>query len=165
MKRKLILGMSLLEILVVVALFAVLGVMATRAILLTLRGTNRSDSSLRVRENLNYALSVVERQLRNAQDVAVCPNPDPLVLNYTDHSGYSESFSCINVGSSGYIASGSARLTSTEVAITSCSIVCARDETSLPPTITVTLEAEDAQASGLTKARSSSTAKILLRSY
>ena len=69
-------GMSLLEILVVVAIFSILGVIVTRSVLLTLRGSKKSESQVKVRENVNYALAVIERQLRNADSIVTCPN-DP----------------------------------------------------------------------------------------
>ncbi len=92
-----ILGLSLIEILVVVSIFAILGIIITRSVILTLQGSKKSESLIRVRENLDYAKSVIERQIRNA-DNAECPNPDTTLLNYTDQFGNKTSFSCTNIG-------------------------------------------------------------------
>lgn len=158
-------GISLIEILVVVTVFTILGILATRAVLLTLRGTNRSASTVNVRENLNYALSVMERQLRNSQNVTPCPNTDTTTLSYTDIGGNTTSFSCQTIGVNGYVASGSARLTSDQVAITSCSIVCAQGTGGVPDNVSITLAASDKQHVGIESAQFTATTKIYLRTY
>ena len=91
-------GISLIEILIVIGIFAVLGIISTRAILLSLQGSKKGDAQVKVRENLDYAVSVIERQLRNAGSISPCPNVDPLVISYSDSNDVSSSFSCINVG-------------------------------------------------------------------
>jgi prepilin-type N-terminal cleavage/methylation domain-containing protein len=47
-------GLSLIEILVVVAIFAILGIIVSSALVLTIQGTKKSESLVRVRENINY---------------------------------------------------------------------------------------------------------------
>lgn len=168
MKRTLKRGISLIEILIVITIFAVLGILATRGVLLTLRGTRKSESLGKVRENINYALAVIERQIRNAGSVSPCPNTNPLVLNYADGNGASTSFSCVNVGpTGGYIASGSARLTSTDVSVTSCSFSCAPTplgSTTLP-SVTIDVTAQNPGASSIETAQVSATTTIFLRTY
>ncbi|MFZ5932781.1 MAG: PulJ/GspJ family protein [Patescibacteria group bacterium] len=156
---------SLIEILLVVAIFAILGVLISRVILTTLKGSNRSDSLVRVRENLDYALAVMERQIRNSESVVACPNPDPLRVDYRDTDGVSTYFSCVNVRSNGYIASGSARLTSDEVNITSCSFSCSPASGRTPPSVTINLSAKDVFAQGIEQAQVTATTKIFLRTY
>lgn len=158
-------GISLIEILVVVTVFTILGILATRAVLLTLRGTNRSASTVNVRENLSYALSIMERQLRNSQSVSPCPNSDTTTVNYTDIGGITTSFSCQSVGPTGYVASGSARLTSDQVAITTCSIVCSQGAGGLPDTVNISLTASDKQHVGIESAQFTATTQIYLRTY
>ncbi len=158
-------GVSLIEILVVVTIFAVLGILATRAVLLTLRGTNRSTATVKVRENLNYALAVMERQLRNAQNVSPCPNVDTTTLNYTDVDGNTSSFSCQSIGPSGYVASGSARLTSSDVGITCCSIVCAAGTGGGLDSVNISLVAKDVKNVGSESAQATANTQIFLRTY
>ena len=158
-------GVSFIEILVVIAIFAILGVLVARITLVTLRGSNKSDSLIKVRENLDFSLAVMERGIRNAEAVIPCPNPDTTVLNYSDSEGVSSSFSCVNVGATGYVASASARLTSDEIKITSCSISCTQGAGAVPPSVTISLEAADARATGVEAAQVSATTKIFLRTY
>jgi len=159
-------GMSLLEILIVVAIFAVLGIVTTQAVFLTLQGSKKSESTVRVRENVDYALGVIERQLRNADSVPVCPNPSPNVIDFLNQNGEATSFSCVGIGGSDpYIASGSARLTSTEVKITICSFSCSPGTSVNPPVVSVDIEAQDKNAVGIQGSTVSNTTQIYLRNY
>lgn len=158
-------GVSLIEILIVVAIFAVLGVLISRVILTTLRGTSRSDNLVKVRDNLDYALSVMERQLRNAESVAPCPNPDTTRIDFRNGDGVATYFACTNVGASGYVASGSARLTSDQVAITACSLICTPSSGRVPPSVDISLEARGANQTGIERAIVTIATKIFLRTY
>lgn len=155
---------TLIEILIVIAVFAILGVLATRAILLTLRGSRKSESVVRVRENVNYALAVIERQLRNAESIntSTCTGGR---VDYTDQNGVSGSFVCTNIGAAGYIASGSARLTSSDVAVTACSFGCTAASGNVLPSVSVNVTAQDATATGVESAQVSSSTQIFLRTY
>src|SRR3989344_5305560 len=88
------LGIALFEILIVLSVFALLAAVSTQTIFLTLRGARKSDALGKVRENLGYALSVVERQLHNATYISECPNPDTSIITYEDQEGVIASFSC-----------------------------------------------------------------------
>jgi type II secretory pathway pseudopilin PulG len=138
-------GISLIEILVVMGVFAVLGILTTRSVILSLQGSKKGDALVKVRENVNYAMAVMERQLRNAEEITACTSSSIL---YKDSLGGDSSFSC----SGGYIASGSARLTSSEVVITACSFICTP---STPPQIDINIAAEGISA----------TTKVDLRTY
>ena len=158
-------GVSLIEILIVVTIFAVLGLLVSRVILTTLRGSNRSDSLVKVRDNLDYALSVMERQLRNAESVSPCPNPDTTRIDFKDSDGISAYFACTNVGSAGYVASGSARLTSDQVSIIACSLTCSPAAGRAPPSVNISLEARGANQAGVERAIVTAATKIFLRTY
>lgn len=152
-------GMSLIEILIAVAVFAVLGIITTSAIALTLRGSKKSELSLKVRENVGYSLSVIERQLRNADSIVACV---PTRIDYLDSLGNPAYFSCNNAED--YIASGSARLTSDEIVVTSCSFTCELGGSN-PPSVSVSLEASDAQNAGVEGSSITISTKVYLRTY
>lgn len=159
-------GVSLIEILIVIAVFAVLGILSTRAIILSLMGSKKGDAQIKVRENLDYAVSVVERQLRNAGNVSPCSliPENTSVINYNDSDNNSSSFSCLV--NEGYIASGSARLTSDEVTVTSCSFSCTEGTASTPPKVSIDIEAVDTKSQGSKEgSRVSITTEINLRTY
>lgn len=157
-------GISIIEILVVSAIFVVLGVISVAVLSKTLGSARKSDSLIKVRENIEYSFSVMERNLRNSESVT-CPNPNPMLLTYIDEHGNSTSFSCVNVGASGYIASASARLTSDTVAVTSCSIACTQADLNSPPRIQVDITASDAVNLQAEKGSVTLSTDIIARNY
>lgn len=159
-------GIGLLEILVVISIFAVLGIITTRSVLLTLQGSKKTESTVRVRENLNFAMGVIERNLRNANKITVCPNPSTSVITYIDTNGNNATFSCVNIGTeNGYVASGSASLTNTSINVKSCQFVCEKGSSLKPDSVSVSLEAVDKNTSGIEGADVVVGNKIFLRNY
>lgn len=159
-------GMSLLEILVVVSVFSFLGILITRSVVLTVAGSKRSESQIKVRQSLNYSLSVMERQLRNADSIPDCPNLDTNYLAYNDQDGNLTFFSCVPAGAGiGSVASQSANLTSSDVNVVGCSIVCTPGQEGSPSVVTISLEARDAQAVGTANSNVTLTTQINLRNY
>lgn len=154
---------SLIEILIVITIFAVIGLLSTRSVFLTIRGSKKSDSLVRVRENVNYSLSVIERQLRNSESVT-CPNGSPNTLNYISLEGTATTFSCVTGGADKYIASGSGRLTSADISVTSCAFTCTVGVNS-PPSVKVIIEAEDTESTAVEKGRVSIQTEIVVRNY
>lgn len=157
-----VIGFSLVEILIVISIFSIIGVLTTRTVLLTMRGAKKSDSQVRVRENVNYALSVIERQIRNSESVTCTASTT--IFNYISLEGTSTSFSCVTAGSDKYIASGSGRLTSSDVVITSCSFVCTKTGNN-PATVKISIEANDATATGIEKGSVTAETEIVTRNY
>lgn len=157
-------GFSLVEIMIVISIFAILGILSTRSVFLTLRGSKKSESLVKVRENLNYTLSVIERQIRNSEKV-VCPNPSTSVLNYTSSEGINTTFSCATSGTDKYVASGSARLTSTTIEVNNCSFTCAQVDPNTSPVVTVVLEGRDNENQSVERGSVSVQTQISVRNY
>lgn len=155
-------GISLFEVLIVVAVFAILGVLASRIIVLSLRGTSKSSSLVKVRENLDYALSVMERHIRNADSIISCPGN---AFSYQDENGLTGNFSCMGSGSNGYVASASARLTNDLIGVTTCSFVCEDGTSTTPPSVTINLTGNDNTTGGIGSSTVTISTKIFLRSY
>jgi prepilin-type N-terminal cleavage/methylation domain-containing protein len=167
-------GMTLLEVMVVITIFAVLGILVTESVTLTLQGAKKSESIVKVRENLDYSLSIIERQIRGASTiVSTCyiPPATPVPggspeIDYTDQNGTLSSFSCQQMGSdNSYIASGSSRLTDSAVRIVSCAFICTSSSSSNAPVVAIDLTMQDASASGTQKANVSASTQIYLRNY
>jgi Tfp pilus assembly protein PilW len=147
-----------------------LGILSTRAVLLSLQGAKKGDSQIKVRENLDYAVSIIERQLRNAGSIPPlsCTGIASSVINYSDSNDVPASFSCVDVPSAGYVASGSAllRLTSEEVKVITCSFTCTAGEGSIPPKVAINIQAVDAGTGGSKEGASVSiSTEINLRTY
>ncbi|MBI4157835.1 hypothetical protein HY502_03230 [Candidatus Woesebacteria bacterium] len=160
-------GVSLFEIVIVVGIFAVVALLTTRSTFLTLRGSRKSDSQIKLKENIEYALSIVERQLRNSNLVtSACDGSSLTRIDYADSQGTAGFFSCVSIGpTSGYIASGSARLTSSEISITSCSFVCLPQEGGVPTEVTINLSAKEVNSLGAESATVTTSTKVFLRNY
>jgi prepilin-type N-terminal cleavage/methylation domain-containing protein len=165
MKKRNLKGLSLIEILIVVTIFAILGVMISESLILTIQGTKKSESLVRVRENVNYSLSVIERNIRNASSIVDCTtNTDASIIYYLDQTGSASSFSCVNSGNdNSYIASGSSRLTSDSIKIDSCVFTCSQPSSSNPPLVTVDLTVHDISSSGIQSSSVSTQYQIYLR--
>lgn len=157
-------GMSLIEILIVVSVFAILGILTSRSVLTTLRGARKSDSQIKVKENVNYAFSVMERQLRSAYEID-CPNTDTTTIDFISLEGITTSFSCVSTPGDSYIASGSARLTSTDISVDSCSIVCEKESENSPAKVSVSVVATDSISQGPDEGSVSVETEIVGRNY
>lgn len=157
-------GLSLVEILVAITIFAILGMIISSSLILTIQGTKKSEAIIRVRENINYSLSVIERNLRNANGIADCTNTDTSKITYYDQNGYLSSFSCINTGrTNSYIASGSSKLTSSSIAIDGCSFTCSSASSSAIPVVVVDVTVKDASLSGSQASQVTAESRIYLR--
>jgi hypothetical protein len=100
----------------------------------------------------------MERNIRNAESFINCGSETD-AISYLDEDGSLSSFSC----ETDYIASGSARLTSEEVEIISCSFTC--DDSTSPPSVEISIGARDANATGIEGAQMTTSTKIFLRTY
>jgi len=124
---------SLVEILIVIAVFAVLSIVSTMVIQTVLKNANKTQSQINVRENLGYVMSVIERQLQLSKGITVCPIIDPYKVDFTSETGVAASFVCENIGlTDPQVASYSGvttpatkyRLTSSSVIIDYCNFSC-----------------------------------------
>lgn len=158
-------GYSLIEILVVITVFALLSVVASQALLLTLRGARKSEATIKVRENVSFALAVIGRHLHNSLAVTPCPNLDASRLDYSDQDGGQGSFTCVDPGEEGYLASGSARLTTDKVAITECLLTCNPGTLGSPPWVEVTLTAKSSETVGAEGSSVTTSTQIFLRNF
>ncbi|TSC87469.1 MAG: hypothetical protein G01um101416_452 [Microgenomates group bacterium Gr01-1014_16] len=104
----------MVEILVGLGLFAILGVGVAVMLFATLRGARKTTAINVANNEGRHALNLMAQMTRFAK-VAQCPSPTSLTLTKTDDTTMSYSLS----GTA--IASGSANLTSQRVTVTACS--------------------------------------------
>lgn len=115
-------GFTLLEILVVISVFVLVIALVNQIFFSTLKGTSKSQATSTVKQNGNYAVSIMQRSLYGAREITQCLSDR---VAYLDLEGKPASFLCLGAGTdAGYIASGSARLTSEDVSLTNCVIRC-----------------------------------------
>jgi len=164
-KKSINYGFSMVELLVVLGIFSFVVVITTQSLIDTLRGSRKSESIISVKENLNLAFSVMERQVRNAQSVEPCSGSPETQITFKDASGVTGNFSCVGIGAGGYITWNAVRLTSDKVDVTSCEMTCVSGGFGAPPYVRVYISAKDAVASGAEGAEVSSETRIMLRTY
>ncbi len=164
-KTKNIHGFSLVEILVVLSVFAILGIVVSQSLLLILRGARKSDTSSKVRQSLDFAINSMERQIHNATNLTPCPNTDTTTITVVDQDRQTYSLSCSSIGPTGFVASASSRLTSTDISVTACSFTCTPATASVPPFIKIDITAQDSQAVGPENTKITDSRTIYLRSY
>jgi len=159
-------GFSLIEMLIAISIFAVIGILTTTSVALTLRSGKKSDSLVRVRENVNYALAVIERQIRNAENID-CTTVTAQNLPYVAEGGVAGRFNC-TTGATGNIASASGALlipiTSSDISITSCSFTCTQT-TNNPAIIRLSITAENAISNSPEKGSITAETEIITRNY
>ncbi len=131
-------GYSVIEILVVVGIFAVLGILVTQSVSLSLRSSKKSDSLVFVKQEVDYAADNIARLLQMAASVSGCAGDGAQVsaLGFRDIGGNLGDFACLDTppfsigGTDPRIASSSGstpnyqRMTSTNLNITNCTFSC-----------------------------------------
>lgn len=70
--QKQINGFTFVEVIISVALLALIGLLITNILLNTMRGILKAESVKDVKQSGEYALTVMSNRLRNAQSVTVC---------------------------------------------------------------------------------------------
>lgn len=167
---KLVKGYSLVEILVVIFIFSVLVTLVTQSIALTLRGSRKSENISDVRAELEHVLSAMERNLRSAKEISACPaTANTKRVEFTDQWGNTGSaFECDSSDATdGFIASGSARITSNEINVdcANSSFTCTLSSTGTPDKVGIILSAEKKDTSGVEGSSITITTQIITRSY
>lgn len=154
-------GYSLIELLVVIVIFAILAVVGTQIVTVSVRNSNKSESLTEVRENVDYIFNVVSRELQNAQSIDI-PNSTVTLLQYYDADGAVSTISC----ASSQIRVNGVRITGTDVQITCTNIFAWEDKTATTPySVTMTLTASDPANTGVEGSSITTSRRIVVRSF
>jgi len=169
-RQKNISGFTLVEVLVVVSSFAILAVLVTLTIAASLKGSRKSETSSKVRTELEYALGFIERQVRNGTSL-VCTPPDGIDFQDPDGvaAGYDRRLQTIDGVSQGYIASRSgtlwSHLTSSSIGITEFTVDCSDEIEDVPMSVAITLSGKDISGTGSGNSQVTIDTQIMLRDY
>lgn len=142
-------GYSIIEILVVVGVFAVLAVLATQSINLSLKSAKKSDSIVLVKQELENVAGTIERQLQSASSLivgvdCVIDTATPSV-GLRNSAGVRSDYACFDsppsnfygtndpriVYSTGETINYTNRLTSSGINITFCQFSCYKQGTDM----------------------------------
>lgn len=134
-------GFTLIEILVVIGVFAVIAVIGSTSFFSMLKGATKTKITNLVKQNGDYTLGVMEKMIRNAREiVSVCePNMSSIQIKNPDKG--LTTFSCtVNP-----ISSNSAKLISDQVKVESCFFDCQRPGPLQPDVVTINFTLSQAQ--------------------
>jgi len=114
-------GFTLIEIIVVVGILGIIMIMGSNLFFSILRGSTKTKILQLVKQNGDYAISVMGRMIRNARSVSGSGSSITIV----NPDGMPTTFSCgdidIPLDGKAEIASNGARLISNEVKVENCS--------------------------------------------
>lgn len=135
-------GYSIIEILVVIGVFAILAVLATQSINLSLSSSKKGDSIVMVKQELDNAANNIERLLQNTSDMDIgvdcdTPNATPSI-GFRNLAGDRGDIACLDFVSGLYtvdsdkriaLSTGETinyanRLTTNKIDITTCTFSC-----------------------------------------
>ena len=94
-------GYTLIELMVVTTIFAVLALLVSASILYSVRSTGKSESLSNVRAEHDNTILVMERHLRNADNITTTLSGDTHTITFTDYlenDGYLICDTSIGVG-------------------------------------------------------------------
>jgi len=113
-------GFTLLEMMMVIGILGIITVIGSGAFFSILRSSTKAKTLQMVKQNGDYAISVMERMIRNAR-VLVSPTSNSTVSSITikNPDGETTTFSCQEDQLT--IASNGASLLSSEVKVSNCS--------------------------------------------
>lgn len=162
-------GFSLIEMLVVITVFSILAILATQSLATSLRGTRKSESIGHIRENIEYAMTIMERSLRTASELD-CTAPSANEIVYKTPTNIEASFECVgnNIASS---SGGITRLliNDSDVNVMNCGtdtrFTCVSGTGGKPDSVVIKVTAQEKNNTGDEAAIYTSETRILLRNY
>lgn len=110
-------GFSLIEILIVLVLFVTVALVINQSLFNTLRGSTKSNLTTRVKQEGNFAISVMERRLRLATQISCSYGR---IIDYKDTDGVKSDFICQN----STLTNGGVLLLPSDIKVSACSFTC-----------------------------------------
>lgn len=127
-------GFTLIEIIVVIGILGIIMVMGSNLFFSILRGSTKTKILQLVKQNGDYTITVMSRMIRNAREISGNCQLGMTNLAIQNPDGHETEFSCLEIGTTnGRIASNSARITSSDVKVDSCSFTCVNGEVGVSP--------------------------------
>lgn len=138
-------GFTLIEILVVIGVFAVIAVIGSTSFFSMLKGATKTKITNLVKQNGDYTLGVMEKMIRNAREIVLDPGEECTSgmeeIEISNPDGGFTTFSCTD----NPISSNSAKLISNQVKVESCFFDCQRSGPLQPDVVTINFTLSQAQ--------------------
>lgn len=116
------LGFTLIEIVVATGILSTVGLIAATIFFSSLKGGTKTEILKEVKQNGDFAISLMSMMIRNAREVSVCDETSNPQIEIVNPDWQTTRFLCDYT--SGKIASNSAYLTSENLAVSDCSFTC-----------------------------------------
>jgi prepilin-type N-terminal cleavage/methylation domain-containing protein len=159
-------GFTLVETLVVVSLFSVLALITAQSLVRVISNSSRTASSAKLRENMEYAMGIADRSLRNAKSITSCTTTPTRKITYVTGEDLVESIECTTSAGRTTFRKGTERLLTQDVNVTTCSIVCSSEPGStVLNKVEITLEGADTTSSYSASKPYKLQTQVSLRSY
>lgn len=122
-------GFTLVELLVVITLVGLIGAIISQSFILGIRSQSKSEIVKEVKQNGDYALSVIDEMVRNATDITLFCNTSTDQLSIVNQDGGTTTFDCSSdkeIASISGAAPTPFPITNDRVIVTNCNfrIVC-----------------------------------------
>lgn len=159
-KRKNEIGFTLLELLVSIAIIAVIGIALASILASSLRDANKANTVTAVRQNGDYALLQMTKSIRDAASITYpvlpCSSGTPLDhVSVTALDNTPITYTCTS-GSPANITGPSGALIDTNVAkVSSCNFYCSQADSSQNPVIKIDFQLTGNSSSGLVEQQAS----------
>ncbi len=152
-------GFTLVEMLVVTAVFAGLAVLVSSMVLYSTRGSKKSESAVKVRAELENAIARIERDLREAKTDTVAVGSTN--ISFKDQNDQNVNVSCTTVsGSEKKLVMRGQDLTGSNIIITDCNFSSISGNY-----VTISLSGKTKGVSGVESDNVAVSAQIVLRNY
>jgi type II secretory pathway pseudopilin PulG len=166
MKKKNLSAFTIIEALVVIAVFSVISIIITQSLLTALKTSRKSDVQVGVRENINYIMSVMERRLRNADEINATSTSTQ--INYTNETGNAANFTCQGLGTSyGRVRDEDGQISSADIDVESCNFTYTPADTinNVPQKVDITISAKGRDVSSVEETLTTASTTVYLRVY
>lgn len=153
-------GFTLIEMMVVISVFSIVAVLVGNMVGYSMKGARKSESSLKVRAELENAISVVERSLREAKKGTVeCASTR---VSFKDQDDRQVTFSCSGSTPNIILKKESNNIIGSNVKLTSCYFDC--DNLS-EGVVVIELSGISANSNGVESDSINVSARVVLRNY
>lgn len=154
-------GFSLFELLVVITIFALLGILVTQSLTMSIRGAKKSEATGKVRDSLSNVLSNMERNIRNSSKLVSTDCSTTNSIEYINENNIDTIYACdlTNKNINLNINATSTPQIGSDVILTSCTISCNSD------TVNISITGQSANGGGPEMSEVSMQSTIQLRNY
>lgn len=150
-------GFTLIEMLIVTAIFSGLAILVSSMVLYSTRGAKKSESAVKVRAELENAIARVERSLREAKAGTVTAGTNS--ISFKNQDDVSVNIVCNGSSPNIKLVMNGQDLTGSNIGLTACSFSFSSG------TVSINLTGKSVGISGVETDQVTVSSKVVLRNY